>query len=462
MLLSFSIENYRSFQAEQTLNLLASRRGGTPEGDAHCCEIPGIGEHALRVASLYGANGAGKSNLVRALALVKRLVTHGTAPGQPISHTPFLLDAESSAKPSVFELQFLEDGEVFRYGFCYDASRVHEEWLDVYEGKKERNLFARTTQENGAVTVELGPAAQGPNTSHKMKSLADVGARPNQLFLTEVMNLDDPEAQGPRFRRAVTWFKSTVSIIEPDARFLPLAQMIAADEQFAHFAERFLRDASTGISRLEVKTDDMAKIDLPELFQQLFKAVLEGSSGENAGILPLSAGEEVVLEGTGKEKVRRRRIVAWHDQGTALPTPLPLQEESDGSRRLLNLLPALYRLAGQGGVFVIDELERSMHPMLARKFVEFFLKGVPNAKGQLIFATHESTLLDLDLVRRDGIWFAEKDEKGATHLYSLADFKVRKDLRIEKGYLEGRFGAIPFLGGIDHLMEEQAAAETDA
>jgi hypothetical protein len=173
-------------------------------------------------------------------------------------------------------------------------------------------------------------------------------------------------------------------------------------------------------------------------------------------------GEELFFQGTGGDQINRRRIVALHDCGTEKAARLLLHEESDGSRRLLKLLPFLYRLTRQAGVIVIDELERSMHPMLARKFIEFFLKAADNSESQLIFSTHESTLLDLDLMRRDGIWFTEKDQEGATHLYSLADFKVRKDLRIEKGYLEGRFGAIPFLGGIDRLMEEQSGAEARA
>ncbi len=129
---------------------------------------------------------------------------------------------------------------------------------------------------------------------------------------------------------------------------------------------------------------------------------------------------------------------------------------------LLNLLPALYKVKADGGVFVIDELERSMHPILARKFVEFFLKAARESNSQIIFTTHESTLLDLELLRRDGIWFTEKDETGATRLYSLAEFKVRSDLRIDKGYLQGRFGAIPFLGGIDHLIEDATRKEDPA
>ena len=462
MLLSFSVENFRSFRAEQTLNLLASRRLGTC-GPPHCCEVPGTGEHVLRVASLYGANGAGKSNLVQALALVDRLVRSGTPPGEPISYKPFLLDSETSTKPTSFELQFLEDGELFRYGFCYDADRIHEEWLDVYEGKKERNIFSRATNEEGAVTVTLGPAAtQGASHSQKIAALALVGARPNQLFLTEAVNLHEPKAQGPRFHRAVKWFESTLSTMRPGASFVMLAETIATDKRFAEFAGLFLREASTGIAGLEVQKTEMPKSELSSVFPELLEKLFETLPEKETALVHGPEGEEFFVDGSKKEVIRLRRIAALHECADGHRTRLPLREESDGSQRLLNLLPDFYRVAMEGGVFVVDELERSMHPMLARKFIEFFLKTVRRTTSQLIFTTHESTLLDLDLMRRDGIWFAEKDDEGATHLYSLADFKVRKDLRIEKGYLEGRFGAIPFLGGIDRLMEEQAAAGPEA
>ena len=277
-----------------------------------------------------------------------------------------------------------------------------------------------------------------PESSSRLRRSA---ARPNQLFLTEVMNLDDAKAQGPSFRRTITWLTSTLRLIEPDAAFSPLGQAIVTDETFAEFAGRFLREAGTGIAGLEVQTTEIRRSDLPA---------------------SVSGGDEMFCEGTGKEVVKYRRINALHNLGKEQPTRFALQEESDGSQRVLNLLPALHQLKKQGGVFVIDELERSMHPMLARKFIEFLLKAAHGTRSQLIFTTHESTLLDLDLMRRDGIWFAEKDQRGATQLYSLADFKVRKDLRLEKGYLEGRFGAIPFLGGIDQLLEEETTAEGKA
>ncbi len=460
MLLSFSVTNFRSFQEEQTLNLLASKRLGTGSGSPHCCDVPGTGEHVLRIVSLYGPNGAGKSNLVQALRQLEQLVLVGTAPGKPIPHKPFLLDDESSAEPTSIELQFLEGDQVFRYGACFDANRVHEEWLDFYEGNKERSLFARTTAEDGTVAVKLGPAAKGVQIPKKIAALAEVGARPNQLFLAEVVNLDNREAQGPHFGLATSWFSTTLAIVEADARFTTLAQAIAANEDFADFAAKFLRETNTGISDVNVETVEVSKSKLSRGPGELEKALFDNLSA--GSVFPGPDGDDLFFDAKEDDSVRFRKILTSHNSTSGRQTRFPLHEESDGSVRLLNLLPALYVLAKEGGVYIIDELERSMHPMLARKFVEFFLKTAAGSKSQLIFTTHESTLLDLDLVRRDGIWFAEKDQKGATHLYSLADFKVRNDLRIEKGYLAGRFGAVPFLGGIDHLIEKQTGAEADA
>ncbi|NQT37022.1 MAG: AAA family ATPase, partial [Planctomycetes bacterium] len=331
MLLSFSVENFRSFGAEETLNLLAAKRIET--NPPHCCEIPDIGEHALRVASLYGANGAGKSNLVRALDLLKRLVLQGTSPGEPIPHEPFLLDAESPTQPSSFELQFLQEGEVFRYGVCYDAERVHEEWLAVYEGKKERNLFTRVSDEDGAVTVSLGPTAKDASHPAKIKALAEVGARPNQLFLTEVVNLDDPEAQGPRFERAIKWFSSTLAIIKAGERFKMLAEAIATDEMFAKFAARFLCEANTGIADLTVQTSEVLRSQLAST--QFGEA---GKCFENhpaaVGILRTPRGEEMLVVPSAKDAVKVRRILALHDVPGKERTELPFHQESDGSQRL--------------------------------------------------------------------------------------------------------------------------------
>jgi AAA15 family ATPase/GTPase len=155
-------------------------------------------------------------------------------------------------------------------------------------------------------------------------------------------------------------------------------------------------------------------------------------------------------------------IQSAHRHETQKEVILELADESDGTRRLLDLMPALYMLKTDTAVYFIDEIDRSMHPMLVYKFLEYFLSICKHAPCQIIVTTHESHLLDLDLLRRDEIWFAEKDRAGATNLYSLTDFNVRKDLHIQKGYLEGRFGAVPFLGDIDRLIEKQPGGTASA
>jgi hypothetical protein len=166
-----------------------------------------------------------------------------------------------------------------------------------------------------------------------------------------------------------------------------------------------------------------------------------------------------LIKGIKGYRVYQISVQAAHEHERGKVVRLELAEESDGTRRLLNLISALHRLRTIGGVYIIDEIDRSLHPMLVKEFLEFFLKSRSAGAGQIIVTTHESNLLDQDLLRRDEIWFAEKDQSAATRLYSLLDFKVRNDLEIRKHYLQGRFGAVPFLGNLDNLPAMTDAPE---
>jgi len=167
------------------------------------------------------------------------------------------------------------------------------------------------------------------------------------------------------------------------------------------------------------------------------------------------------LRGDGTEFVREKgkwfeqEIVAWHSNESGEAVKFRLLDESDGTQKLLTLVPALHDLKQRAVVYVIDEMDRSLHPLMVRHFVETFLAACQSGPRQLLVTTHESRLLDLKLLRRDEIWFAEKDANQATRLYSLADFHVRQDLRIDKQYLQGRFGAIPFWGNAEELVAEE-------
>jgi uncharacterized protein len=179
---------------------------------------------------------------------------------------------------------------------------------------------------------------------------------------------------------------------------------------------------------------------------------LQSLGDDNESPLAVGPGMSLYLDPNDPTTVVRRNLASKHSVD-GKDYSISFDEESDGTQRFLHLLPALYHLKTRCKVFVIDELDRSLHPLLAHALIKFFVDSCPGACQQLIVTTHETHLLDRDLLRRDEIWFVEKDAKQQTHLYSLTELKVRNDLRIEKSYLQGRFGAIPFVGGMEKLMQ---------
>lgn len=455
MLLSFSLRNFRSFADEQEFSMVASNR--YPDHKEHLCPVPGTDERLLRTAIIYGANGSGKSNLIKAVRLVQKLIAEGTQPGKPISRQPFLFDAKVRKEPSFFQLRFVQHERVFDYGFRITDSEVVEEWLFLVQGAKDTVVYERVSKDN-VTTIETGPgmsdtALYGDHA--KTIALAQIGVRGNQLFLAAIREGLNPADHGPLIRAVLDWIDSIV-VIRPDANFGGLVQWIAGNPAFAVFASRFLQDASTGVAALRMENQELDEtFGLPLEFAR--EILGNAPPGEvrtfefpGMGLIALQKGEG--------QKFHLQTIRAEHIDNEGKPVTLPLLEESDGTQRLTHLLPTLYQLQDSHKIYLIDEIDRSLHPLLAKKFIEFFLRSCATKKGQLIVTTHESNLMDLDLVRRDELWFTEKSPSGITSLYSLADFKVRTDLRIDKGYLQGRFGAIPFLGNLDRLAEEQIPA----
>jgi len=168
--------------------------------------------------------------------------------------------------------------------------------------------------------------------------------------------------------------------------------------------------------------------------------------------MPVGPGISIEFDPDDSAKVIRRNLTATHTVN-GKPFSLPFQEESDGTQRLMNLMPALYHLKNSCKVYVIDEMDRSLHPLLSHSILKFFVETCPGGCQQLIVTSHETHLLDQELLRRDEIWFAEKDEHQQTQLSSLSEFGVRKDLKLERGYLQGRFGGVPIIHGMDRVRE---------
>lgn len=451
MIVSFSVSNYRSFSSEETISLVASNRLSGNHDD-HAVPIPDSKEKVLRTAVLYGANGAGKSNLFKALRYVKSAALRPRKRNSGTGRKRFEFGGPHDGISS-FDLQFIAAGTHYRFGFVVDDESVIEEWLFKVVGNRQRLLYERKMDENGKIFID----ADGiKNAGEKVLALATIGGPQNQLFLATVNATLDADDFGEELARVLTWFKDSLNLIGPGQAIGVLGRLLDQDSGFRSFAGTFLKSASTGVDHLEVLRKEISREDalasLPDDFVSLLDQDLPAGEVRVKG----QDGHELLIK---DNRVYRISIQAAHEHDPGEFVTLELSEESDGTRRLLNLIPALHDMRTGNAVYVIDEIDRSLHPIVVKEFLSFFLQSRNGGPGQLIVTTHESNLLDQDLLRRDEIWFAEKDPAGATRLYSLLDFKVRNDLEIRKHYLQGRFGAVPFLGNLDDLMTKTDRAE---
>lgn len=390
MLLRFVVENLFCFAGETLFSMVATK------DDAHSNHKVKTGRvDALRISALYGANAHGKTRLIRAMALAKRFITEGFKPGQSIPVKPFLLDSHCRQKPSRFEFTFMVQGIEYTYGFVCDTKRFHEEWLFSRPNKREVMLFKRGTNVEGVSEFDIGRTlARGRAEDSSFLGFLVKGVRANELFLTHAVANNFAV-----FKPVFGWFYDQLVILL-DGGFPEHFPELIHEKDFRGFVGRFLQIADTGIVRIKAER----KV-----------------SGET-------------------------EIVAGYNTSNGEFSFFPMQEESSGMTRLLELLPILYQSNTEVKVYVLDELDRALHPSLSRLFLETFLNSSPDNKNQLVFTTHESNLLDLELLCRDEIWFAEKDSDGKSHLYPLSSMKIRPDVNIKRGYLHGRFGAIPFIG----------------
>lgn len=442
VLVDFFVSNFRSYKSEQGLNMVAN--GRIQSHDSHLLPIVGQDKHALKAAVVYGANASGKSNLVLAMDFARDFVVNGPKTIKRISANQF---GRSTGTPSQFQFLFQSKGYLFDYGFEINREKIVSEWLVVESSETTKTEITIFKRELNEVTIgKFSRLAGYEASSGVLKTLISLGIKPNQLFLNHVLKSTSEDKRGEVLNAAITWLQHGLNIILPKSSHISLISLIDSDNDFCNWATRFLESSSTGITAMKVEATRIQAEDLPpgmvELLQQ----------GANIA----SEGIEFGLDDSDSSTVIRRNLKMTHSTGEE-SFELPHSEESDGTQRLLELLPALYQYGVSkseydgDSTFVVDELDRSLHPVLAHAFLKFFLETNHEKSHQLIVTTHETHLLDSDLLRRDEIWFVEKDKSQQSRIYSLLDFKIRKDLRLEKGYLQGRFGGIPFVGNMDKL-----------
>ncbi|BDT69821.1 hypothetical protein os1_40130 [Comamonadaceae bacterium OS-1] len=414
MLVEFRTKNFRSLRDEQVLSLVAST-------DKTLLDTHALGTglkaapHVLKSAVVYGANASGKSNLVKALQFMRGVVLQSAAlqPGQTFDRLqPFKLDATSGSQPTAFEVTFVLGGVRYQYGFAMDAQRIVGEQLLVYKAFKPQRWFERHFDaESGKDVYEFGSGLKGA------KNLWEGATRPNALFLAVAVQLNS-EALRPVY----DWFANRLVIFNEQTPLSPQfsVHMLKQEAQRKAICA-FLQAADTSIADIEVATQQA-------MVHTINFDLATGKREE-------TAGEQAV------EEVRFHHVT---EQGKAV---FDLADESSGTRNLLFLTGPILDILNKGLTLVVDELDTSLHTLLVQALVRLFHRPEVNTGGaQLVFTTHDTSLLDAyGLFRRDQIWFMEKRPDQSSSLYPLLDFSPRKNEALERGYLQGRYGALPLL-----------------
>ena len=431
MLLRVEFRNHRSFRDEASLSLVSSNLKEDVTGTfLHS----GIG--ILPLCVIYGANASGKSNVIDVLKYIKHVVKNSHArwePDEGVTHFPFKLEKDYIIGESRYSIDFVVDGVLYQFGFELNKKSFVSEWLYAYPKKLKQVWYERRGQE-----FKFGKSLKG-NVS-TIQSIT----RGNSLFLSA--GAQNNNAQLLPIHAFLSSIQFSGDLFVPGNSLHMGLGSVKKILQFLKFADTGIVDAKVEVS------------EAPDDVKEVLLTIKEAIETKNRRKPGQKGRTEFLLSGPGFESVE---TVSFGHQGEGGDTVyLDLHEESSGTIRLANLLAPILRVLEDGGVLVVDELDASLHTLLALKIIEMFNSTELNTKGaQLIAATHDTNMLCSPILRRDQIWFVEKDKSGASSLYPLTDFSVRRADNLEKGYLEGRFGAVPFLGSIRAIREKLSNGE---
>ena len=409
MFIEFTVGNFRSFRERVTFSMLAANITAA-SASKHLDEDNVFSTPnkltLLRSAAIYGANASGKSNLIRALEFMRRFVINSSKESQisdPIKTEPFLLDSEHQDKPSFFEVIFIVNDSQYRYGFEADQTKITTEWL--YQTPilglklRERQLFKRAGQD---IALSKKFFTEG--------KLFLKNTRENALFLSVCAQFN-----GETSTEITNWL-SKLEIIS----------------DFTN---------SNKFSTVDILNNGVLKPLVSDFLMRF-----------DLGIVDFEIDGEVKPNNFWfgpKIKTHRRKIDTGEKQIFDLD-----ENESEGTKKIFALAGILMFSLKFGTPLIIDELDSKLHLLLTQKIIQLFNSSKTNLfNAQLIFTTHDTNLLSNKIFRRDQIWFTEKDKNESTNLYSLAEYKIRNDASFERAYLEGRFGAVPFIGDLSQIFE---------
>lgn len=417
-----------SFYTKATFSLIASRER------QHRKRIPKIDKFnlgVLPVAAIYGGNASGKTNLFKALHFAKGLIVKGSQPYSLIAVDTFRLgNSQTMEQPAHFDFELLIDETVYVFSFSVNRKAVLEEKLVHISGNSEKILYHR---------VSGKPNFHSSLIKDQSLLFAFKGTRDNQLFLTNAVS-----QKIDIFKPVYNWFKDTLELIAPDSRFDPFEQFLDEAHPLYATMNKMLSQLDTGISHLGMEEILFENLPLSEPIKMKLREEL--AEGMTVRLLAEPMNERFIVTRKNGE-LTSKKIITYHVNSDGTETKFDMRQESDGSQRIIDLLPAFLELSAAQSkkVYVIDEVDRSLHILLIRRLLEEYLsKCSHNSRSQLLFTTHNVLLMDQELLRRDEMWIAERNAQGISNLLSFSEYKdVRYDKDIRKSYLQGRLGGVP-------------------
>jgi hypothetical protein len=427
MLIEFSVTNYRSILGKQTLSLVAGVGNDHEQKNVIHCD--GNQDRLLRSAAIYGPNAAGKSNLLKAISLLQWLIIHTASSQEGVQISgivPFLLDKNSTHAPTELSIVFVaDDGVKYEYFVSATSQLIYKEWLVAYPNNRPQRWFER----------ELNPVSKKYDWWFGTKFKGDTAekkvwnefTRGNALFFSTAIQFNNAQ-----LKPAFNWIANKLIVLASGVAIDPhLSIDLIKLNQEGKILD-YLKAADIGIDGIRIQEDDQQAPNA----QGSMRNPLTFSSRTN-----LSGGFNPP-EGLG---AILKSILTDHITNNDSSVHFSLEDESEGTKKLFHLTGGWIKSLEGGATLLVDELESSLHPFISKFLVGLFHSSKNINNAQLVFTTHDTNLLDTNLLRRDQIWFVEKNPNKATELYSLLEYKPRKDEVIERGYLKGRYGAIPFV-----------------
>lgn len=421
-----------SYRDKTSFSMLASREL------RHNNRVPKVGNgqsRVLPISAIYGANASGKSNFIDALIFARELITVGTDSSERIDVMPFLLEKAAGSHPSFFSFVILVEDTVFEYSFTITSEKIINEKLSEISRTSEKMLFSR---ENNS--IKFGKPLASEEGGDDFLEFVFKSTRDNQLFLRNAV------LQNVRSLSKIdNWFRNTLVLIKPLSRFASFELFMEEGGELQQGMSRALRQLDTGIEELIGEEIELDEIELnDETMSRLKKEVNDGIGVK----LDEPQKNDRFIISHEDNKLVTKKLVAYHEtMDNKEQIKFQINQESDGTQRLIDLLPAFLGLSQQvpARVFIIDEIGRSLHTKVLDALIEMYLLTCTNdTRSQLIFTTHNVQLMTQYLLRRDEMWLTDRDNDGITTLYSLSDFvDLKSDDDIRKRYLQGQLGGVP-------------------